>query len=109
MADPEKGKTSKGFDWNAVSKLTDDQLLDALFEGQPDWRAEKVQASQKEEDYTIATPDGVIIAEVAHHDVSARPEPPPPDRPSADAPSVRVVDMRVRAVIPKDRPPDHGH
>ena len=84
--------------------MTDDELLDAL---QPSWREEK--PSQKEEDYTIATPDGVIIAEVAHHDVSARPEPSPDLRALLQSPRVRIVDMRVRTVIPKDRPPDHGH
>ena len=94
----------------AIRALTDDQLLDALFEGASgDEKKEKVQASQKEEDYTIATPDGVIIAEVAHHDVSARPEPQLPVHPLPDAPSVRIVDMRVRAVIPTDRPPEQGH
>ena len=90
--------------------MTDDELLDAL---DPGWREEKreekAQASQKEEDYTIATPDGVIIAEVAHHDVSARPEPSPDLRALLQSPRVRIVDMRVRAANPKDRPPDHGH
>ncbi len=91
----------KRLDKAAIRALTDDQLLDALrSEGEPgDEKKEKGQASQKEEDYTIATPDGVIIAEVAHHDVSAM----------LHSPRVRIVDMRVRTAIPKDRPPDHGH
>jgi hypothetical protein len=95
----EKEKTSKGFDWNAVRQLSDDQLLDRLKDGD----------GSPQEDYTIAAPDGVIIAEVEHHDVSARPEPQPPVHPLPDAPSVRIVDMSVRAVIPKDRPPEQGH